>query len=548
MEQRHRLAWGWVVILALPVLLAGPLLAAEGTARLVFQKKTLAKLASRNQRQTYIVKRGDTLARIIRKIGGKPPKYEEIKRLNPHIPNLNRIYPGQQLVLTPPGTQLGSEDNTARNMVYRVQKGDSLTGIIVSVLGARPPGTAKIFRSIKHLNPAVTDLNKIFTGQILKLPVSKGGDIAGETPLPAADNIPESDGYSMLKISEQTESRLRLLEQIIKELNGTLLTSGNYYIPLSAAGQLTLDCGTIPVAELDDGTTVILDIAGRLPDELAKIIRTRWRNYHLVKFPADADVVSVLREIIMPSTYRMEKMAEPLSLGYDSRIKLYPDWLITRKESAGSKPRQWGLFFVADKPGLLPPRLVSYAQKEGVIICEILGDKLQGKPAEPAPLPPLRDLRAGSTGEELANILNSLGFDPSPGKEIKIFDTHEDGFDLSVRAEYLIKIANKTVIILKNELPRQFADILKKEGMEPFYLTPAPKKNLLEGLLTALDIPHQFALYALPAEAEKSAFRLFFPALKMQGAKETSYLIDFDMNHEVYELLADYGRLKIVRY
>ncbi len=547
MEQRHCLAWGWGVILAFPVLLAGPLLAAEGTAHLVFQKKALVKPAFRNRHQTYIVKRGDTLLRIIRKLGGEPPKYDEIKRLNPHVPNLNRIYPGQQLVLTSPGTQLESKDNTAKTMAYQVQKGDSLTRIIVSVLGARPPATAKIFRSIKHLNPAVTNLNKIFPGQLLTLPVSKGGDVVGEMPPPAADNVPEG-GYPLLKISEQTESRLRLLEQIVKELNGTLLTSGNYHIPLPAAGQLTLDCGTIPVAELDDGTTVILDIAGRLPDELAKIIRTRWRNYHLVKFPADADVVSVLREIILPSTYRMEKLAEPLSLGYDSRIKLYPDWLIARKESAGSKPRQWGLFFVADKSRLLPPRLVSYAKKEGLIICEILGDKLQGKPAESLPLPPLQDLRAGSTGEELANILIALGFDPLPGKEIKIFDTQEDGFNLSIRAEYLVKIANKAVIILKNELPPQFADILKKEGMEPFYLSPAPKRNLLESLLTALEIPHQFALYALPAEAEKSGFRVFFPALKMEGAKETSYLIDFDMNHEVYELLADHGRLKIVRY
>jgi len=547
MEQRHCLAWGWGVILAFPVLLAGPLLAAEGTAHLVFQKKALVKPPFRNQHQTYIVKRGDTLARIIRKIGGKPPKYDEIKRLNPHISNLNRIYPGQQLVLTPPGTRLGSEDNTAKTIPYQVQKGDSLTRIIGSVLGARPPETARIFRSIKHLNPVVTNLNRILPGQILKLPVSKGVDAAGEMPLPAADNVPESS-YPLLKISEQTESRLRLLEQIIKELNGTLLTSGNYHIPLPAAGQLTLDCGTIPVAELDDGTTVILDIAGRLPTGLAKIIRTRWRNHHLVKFLADADVVSVLREIILPSTYGMEKPSEPLSLGYDSQIKLYPDWLITRKEPAGGKPRKWGLFFVADKSRLLPSRLVSYAKKEGVIICEILGGKLQAKPAESAPLPPLQDLRAGSTGEELANILISLGFDPLPGKEIKIFDTQEDGFNLSIRAEYLVKIANKAVIILKNELPPQFADILKKEGMEPFYLSPAPKKNLLENLLTALEIPHQFALYALPAEAEKSAFRFFFPALKMEGAKETIYLIDFDMNHEVYELLADYGRLKIVRY
>lgn len=547
MGQKYNLLWVWGIILLFPVLLAGPLRAAEGTAHLTFQKKVVAKTGRLNQRQPYIVKRGDTLTRIVRKLGGKAPNYEEIKQLNPHIPNLNKIYPGQQLVLMRPGTQPDIDDNLVKIRDYRAQKGDSLTRIIVSALHARPPEVAKILRSIKHLNPAVTDLNKIFPGQILKIPLGKSGAADGEMPLQSAVTAVAGESPS-LKTSQEKESRLRLLGGIIKELNGTLLTSGNYYIPLPATGQLTLDCGTIPVAELDDGTTILLDFTGRLPDELAKIIRTRWRNYHLVKFSADVDVVSLLQEILLPSTYGIKKMEDPLLLGHEPQIKLYPEWLITRKAPSGSVLPQVGLFFAADKSSLLPYRVLSYAKKRGVNICEILGDKLQSNVAEQAVVSPLVELKAGSDEELIYNFLIFLGLDPLPAQEIKIFDTRKDGFNLAIKAEYVVKRGNKTILILKNKLPQQFNDILKKEGMEPFYQGPASKKNLLEGLLTALAIPHQFALYSLPAAEEKAGFRVYFPALKIEREKGTTYLIDFDMDREIYELLADYGRLNIVRY
>lgn len=534
-------AWG-VILLLLPIIPASPLWAAEGTANLTFQKKIVAKTVRPHNDQPYIVKRGDTLARIIRKLGGKAPSYKEIKRLNPHISNLHKIYPGQQLVLMRPETQ---DDNFTKIRDYTAQKGDYLTRIIVSELRAKPNEVGKILRSIKHLNPEITDLNKIFPGQILKIPLGEPGVAAGETPLSPAIVAAEPPSLP-LKISPETETQMLLLGGIIKELKGTLLTNGNYYIPLPDAGQLTLDCGTIPVAELEDGTIALLDLTGHLPDELAKMIRTHWRNYHLVKFSADA--VSVLQEIILPSTYGMKRLAEPLSLGLESRMKLYPEWLITKKASSGGVAAQMGLFFAAGKSSLLPPRVIAYAQKQGFSICEVLDNKLRANTAEQTVVPPMRELKAAPDGEFIHSFLTFLGLVPLPGQEIKIFDTQKDGFNLTIKAEYMIKTGEKTILIMKNKLPQQFTDILQKKGMEPFYPVQTARKDLMEGLLTALAIPHQSALYALPATEEKSGFRVYFPALKTQSEKGAIYFIDFDMERELYELLADYGSLNIVRY
>jgi len=87
---------GILLIGLLPaVLFCFPVEAREDSARLVFQRTaTLRKI------WVYVVKKGDILARIYRKQQrDKRVPYDLIRRLNPEIKDLNRIYPGQNIVL-----------------------------------------------------------------------------------------------------------------------------------------------------------------------------------------------------------------------------------------------------------------------------------------------------------------------------------------------------------------------------------------------------------------------------------------------------------------
>ena len=71
---------------------------------------------------------------------------------------------------------------------------------------------------------------------------------------------------------------------------------------------------------------------------------------------------------------------------------------------------------------------------------------------------------------------------------------------------------------------------------------------MLEGVLVPLGIPYQFALFSLPEQGAKTRFAVSFVALKIFGDKGQFYLIDFDLDRELYELLADYWKLRIVLY
>ena len=113
----------------------------------------------------------------------------------------------------------------------------------------------------------------------------------------------------------------------------------------------------------------------------------------------------------------------------------------------------------------------------------------------------------------------------------------------------LVKRENKTLLVHKNQLPQQFIDALRTEGMDPFYLAGGmSRKNMLEGVLVPLGIPYQFASFSLPAQETNTRFTVSFFALKIISDKGQFYLIDFDLDRELYGLLADYWKLRIVRY
>ncbi len=95
---------------------------------------------------TYIVRRGDTLARIAARFD---TTVDVLLKLNPTITDRNKIYVGQKIVL-PAGVE-----------IYTVVKGDTLRKI------AERFDTT--IRELLELNPEIKDPNIIYVGQVLRI-------------------------------------------------------------------------------------------------------------------------------------------------------------------------------------------------------------------------------------------------------------------------------------------------------------------------------------------------------------------------------------------
>ena len=117
---------------------------------------------------TYTVQRGDTLWAIARRYGTTVGEIAEIN----NISNPNLIYPGQELRITTNSTTEGEETRGTGDIIYTVQRGDTLSKI------AREYNVT--VAHIVELND-ITNPNLIYPGEKLRITES---DVANLNPIP----------------------------------------------------------------------------------------------------------------------------------------------------------------------------------------------------------------------------------------------------------------------------------------------------------------------------------------------------------------------------
>jgi len=557
-----------IVIIVSAALVYQPAAAKEDTAQI-----TLKKTAVHHKKlYTYTVKEGDLLSTIIRHIPGITEKdISLIKELNPNIADLNNLEPGQLLVLpgkqvtvaeekevTPPPAVTSAISST-RGKRYTIKKGDTLIKIIHRELkiGTNIQKTLKI---IKSINPGIRNVNKIYAGKIIKLP---GKTIFVKTP-----EETKAIAQEVVKLSEKTiqpekiieikekifmspEARLAVLKQVITQMNGSITTTGNYYLPIPKTGQVTIDCSKIPVIEFDDNTTVFLDLENRAHNNLKKMISDNWANYYLVKVDKNDDVVAILKKVINTTkNYRMTKSEKPMMIGAYPPVEVIVDWVIVNTLPKQAQPIKQGLRLVYENILLLPKSIKNYSQKNGLIITEISGESgIVGKPEEVYSLPPMPVFPKTSVKDFSYALVSSLGLSAEKDVDIQMFETVKDGFNLSIKADVVVKNENKKYIIYSQSLSPQFANSLKQAGNELIFVNDNDDpKNIMEKILHGLNISFTSGDFTFSGpEKNQAPYALNFIGTKIMTDKDL-YVIDFEIDQELRGLLQEVWSANIAKY
>jgi hypothetical protein len=348
------------------------------------------------------------------------------------------------------------------------------------------------------------------------------------------------------------QARLSIIKAVVNRMNGALITLGKYYIPIPELGQVTIDCSTIPIVELDDGSSIFLDFSNRVPDSLKNMIQSNWKNYHFVDIGNNDDTAAVLQKLVNASNiYTMTRRTALYTIGNNPPLLLSVDWLITKKTKDG-KPYLQGLSFVSDNSRLLPAPMIQYAERNGMVMTEILdGQDIASVPDEKHAPPQVSRMNV-STNIELANsLLNELGYQITRDTEIGILDTSASGFYISVKIDVLAKKGDKQIIIPSKTISQQFIEGLKTRGTEIVTLTEGEtKKMVIEKVLRAASIPFSFASFSfsVPEKTDRPAGVVSIPAFKITRDKGDFYLIDFDMDRDIYGLLNSKWGVNIVKY
>jgi hypothetical protein len=540
-------------MILLPIFFSSPLSAREDSARLVLQKT-----AGISKSRVHVVRKGEWIAWILRsQFEDEPVPYVLIRRLNPGIRNLNRIYPGQMIVLPVPGSLEPSEsisdigrENSSPPVIYRILEGDSISRIILSEMNVNPAEALPAYRLIRKLNPEIPDLIELQAGQTLRLPAIPTHPVVPSAPLKTAVRLAETSDAETATIAD---SLLGIIRPVIGRMRGAVTVTGSYFIPLQETTQLTIDCSLIPVVELDDGTTVLLDYGNRLSENLKGLIRQYWKNYAFLTMEEFRDGLGGLQGIIRHSrNYRMVRADKPLTLTVKPEILVYPDWIITGKETAGGVTYRQGLFLLDRSERPLPAEAITFLEKNGLAVTEIAeGSALSFLETPPAQRPAIADLRSLKGIAFAEQLLTTLGETPVRNAEVTVFDQDRNGFNLSVTADLLIRKGEKQFILLTKRLPEQLLHILREAGTEVIPIGEKDQgRSLIEGVLQGLGIPVSFGYFSfrIPEEGNRPRLTGSFSALRAMNEGEPIYLIDFDVPPAVLPFLNGRRGGRVVRY
>ncbi len=538
-----------------------PSWAKEDTAQLSLKKTAVSK----QNVHLYKIKQGDVISAIIRKIPGIteddiPDNYRIIKQLNPDIANLNKLYAGQIIKL--PGKSNSPVTTPSRStgtQTYKIKKGDSLITIIDRELKIKTD-TLKTLNLIKSMNPRIANANKIYAGQVIKLPgrtvvVQTPGDAKIVEQAVASPTESQNQPGEIIKIKEKIvmsqAAKLAVIKHILTEMNASILTSGNYYLPISKTGQVTIDCAKIPVIEFDDKTAVFLDWENRLNDSLKKMIRENWKNFSIIKVDKKDDVVAILRKIIAATkAYSITKRDTPMSTGSLPPVEVVVDWQIAQKDPKQNRSLIQALRFVPENNSLLPKAIKNYARKNGLIITEIDGENgLAGKPEEIYSLPPIPVFPATSAKDFSYALVTHLGFIARKDADVKVFDVAKDGFNLSIKADVLINNADKKYIIYSRSLPLQFINVFKGKGYGLILIDGSDSpKVIMEKILPRLAIPSTYGYFSFSGvDKNQAPFTFGFTGTKIKTDKD-QYIIDFAIDDGMRSLIGELWQASFARY
>lgn len=554
-------------VLLLALLLSSPLQALEDSARLVFQKT-----AGSGKTRVHVVKPGEWIADILRsQFGDEVIPYALIRRLNPGIRNLDRILPGQKIVLPVPGAPETSEPAPAISaketpplpVIYRIMEGDSISRIILSEMKLNPADALPAYRIIRKLNPTIQDMNQLPVGQTLRLPAAPGrSDLPPAAPLaPGRPDLPPplppaSAPLTTEKIGADAgaiaDSLLGIIRPVIVRMQGAVTVTGSYFIPLQETTQITIDCSQIPVVEMDDGTTVLLDYGNHLSENLKGVIRQIWKNYAFLTAEELRGELGGLPVIVNHSrNYRMVRTDKPLELTARPEILLFPDWVITGRTTARGAAYRQGLFLLEPGERPLPAEVRAFIEKSGVAVTEIAQERaVSSAETPPEARPAFADLRELKGVAFVERLLTTLGEPPLRNAEVAVFDQTRNGFNLSVTADLLVRKGEKRFILIAKRLPDQFIQILREAGTGVILIGEAAQvRNLIEGVLQGLGIPVSFGYFSfrIPDEGKRPRLTGSFSTLRTITEGEPVYLIDFDMPSAVLPFLNG-GRGRVVRY
>ena len=355
----------------------------------------------------YIVQKNDWVYKIFRQKGEiSADDFQEFlrifERLNPHIRDVDRIRPYQNILIPlkklEPGTLPGQSSGVVTipfvsiskvaeyiesySETYAVQKGDSVSRLVAARFGKF--GTRSYREGLalfRALNPDVVNLDLIYTGQNLILPdpamrnepwypslFDEWGNIKGDPPPIEPDNAAPTESVDTVAAKELTSP----LSQTASLLDAKLLNRGTYFFPTASGTDFELDLSQYPVIEMEDGRRVVFTSGSDKLGADADLLKNRWKKVEIVALKDETSVEQIL-DTVFNSESRQRKKENELSLSdYGLGITVKAQWISAKPADNEGKTRYICITMIENSRQQTPGLITRYLDELGVIIRDVV--------------------------------------------------------------------------------------------------------------------------------------------------------------------------------
>jgi len=461
--------------------------------------------------ETYTVKDGEHLWQILRekKLLEKRNLLELIstlKRLNGSLGNIDMIHPGDKIIIplaispvegaSKPEKTLETETVPIEALKdidldeYVVKQGDS----IIKIIEGRYDIPHKVLYNeylskLKELNPSIKDLNHVYPGQRVRMPIYSSQMVRAQIkePKPVAEPMTETQKGDIKRIARQ-------LGEIFTLMGEQWLQKGEHFFPLKTGGQLKLNADSYPIVDLGSGKKVIVDLYDDLPEKMGDLITSNWDNYGIVHLEGDDDLSKAFDRILKICGYKkIYGAGEPFVSGREIPIRITADVIIEQdRGSVSGLKNLTAINFCNEDSPRTPKAVVDFLESSGIKIIDY------------PTLPETEkinydDLDVMDSTDNLYTFVKQLlditGQDYSTNVELPVYQSERADLNLDVKVDFSVKVNGRDNIIDLSGLGMDIINLLQEhQVMVHSVSNKRSSSDNLIGLLDFLGIKYEARL------------------------------------------------------
>ena len=522
----------------------------------------------------YIVRKNDYVLKLFRQKGeisaeDFPEFLAVFKRINPHIRDINLVRPGQQIfiplrvlrsnempgqatgVVTIPyvtisRTEKAMEDHIRR---YRVQQGDCVSKLIASRFGRY--GSASYWEGVRLfrlMNPTVTDLDRIYAGQVLRLPEASAKDApwyaaavgqsgpSSQEPPQALDPSPPVQHRSSPEPVEPPNPLVTAADA----LGAVLLDHGTYFFPRPGGGDFRLDLSRVPALEFADGRLALLP-------EIHSPALAELETFDPI--PEKTDIAPISRnwgaqrivEAVLAKTGRARPTDRLVVSDSGIRMEIHARWITGRTIDDTGEVGRVCILPLKDCGVRTPEPIVRYLEEQDILlreICEEPGRSVRHSVG--APPTEVHRIEAADRRSFVKEVLTALGCEYASNVSISF---PYAGTQVRAQTNLAAFPDGREYLIDFGDLYGDAISAIEQAGFSVVQIETQDRRNILGTLLDALDRPYvqDPTLMAAEREGPYNVAVTFIGFLVENGSKERLLIAESPLHHRLVDFLYDRG-------